>query len=175
MSMELLGNEFIEEFYPRPPRRTAPRKATHLEGIVGLFPWMATVDAFQHWIYTHAGHTRAERKAACLQLMDRFGGDVDWTGHENRAGQSRGTGNCIFSSIRFTTSNTASRSSARCRSGRIQSGTRRRRWTITKNPSRWAARVRCRNCLRRRAASLNSSAATIRPLTQLLREELAKL
>jgi oligoendopeptidase F len=41
------------------------------------------VDAFQHWIYTHPGHTRAERSAAWLQLMDRFGGDVDWSGQED--------------------------------------------------------------------------------------------
>jgi oligoendopeptidase F len=40
------------------------------------------VDAFQHWIYTHPGHSRAERAAAWLELMDRFGGDVDWSGYE---------------------------------------------------------------------------------------------
>ena len=50
--------------------------------IVEIFPWIATVDAFQHWIYSHPGHTRTERKAAWLSLMDRFGGDVDWSGYE---------------------------------------------------------------------------------------------
>ena len=80
MSMELLGNEFLEEFYPATEANRARR--THLEGIIGFFPWMATVDAFQHWIYTHPGHGRAERAAAWLELMDRFGGSVDWTGHE---------------------------------------------------------------------------------------------
>ena len=80
MSMELLGNEFLEEFYAMPEANRA--RKTHLEGIIGFFPWMATVDAFQHWIYTHAGHTRAERKAAYLQLMDRFGGDVNFSGCE---------------------------------------------------------------------------------------------
>jgi len=84
MSMELLGNEHIEEFYPTTEANRARR--THLEGIIGFFPWMATVDAFQHWIYTHPGHTRAERAAAWVALMDRFGGSVDWTGYEqNRA------------------------------------------------------------------------------------------
>jgi len=43
---------------------------------------MATVDAFQHWIYTHPGHTRAERSSAWLSLMDRFGGLTDWIGYE---------------------------------------------------------------------------------------------
>ncbi|HXI73482.1 MAG TPA: M3 family oligoendopeptidase [Verrucomicrobiae bacterium] len=102
MAMELLGNEFLEEFYPanspltpalspkggEGEKKSAPSadanraRKTHLEGIIGFFPWMATVDAFQHWIYTHAGHTRAERKAAYLQLMDRFGGDVDYFNYE---------------------------------------------------------------------------------------------
>jgi oligoendopeptidase F len=80
MAMELLGNEFLEEFYPTNEANRA--RKTHLEGIIGFFPWMAVVDAFQHWIYQHPGHTRAERKAAYLKLLDRFGGDVDHTGHE---------------------------------------------------------------------------------------------
>lgn len=80
MSMELLGNEFIGEFYPDNDAKRALK--THLEGIIGFFPWMATVDAFQHWIYTHPDHTRAERKAAYLKLMDRFGGITDWSGWE---------------------------------------------------------------------------------------------
>jgi oligoendopeptidase F len=80
MSMELLGNEFIEEFYP--PAEAGRARRTHLEGIVNIFPWIAAVDAFQHWIYTHPDHTRDERSAAWLELMDRFGGDVDWTGYE---------------------------------------------------------------------------------------------
>jgi oligoendopeptidase F len=80
MSMELLGNEFIEKFYP--PGEAARARHDHLEGIVEIFPWIATVDAFQHWIYSHPGHTRAERQKAWLDLMHRFGGDVDWSGHE---------------------------------------------------------------------------------------------
>ncbi len=80
MSMELLGNDFLDEFYATPEANRA--RKTHLEGIIGFFPWMAVVDAFQHWVHTHAGHTRAERKAAYLQLLDRFGGDVDWSGYE---------------------------------------------------------------------------------------------
>ncbi len=80
MSMELLGNEFIENFYAAPEAKRARRD--HLEGIVGIFPWIATVDAFQHWIYSHPGHTRDERRAAWDRLMTRFGGDVDWGGYE---------------------------------------------------------------------------------------------
>jgi oligoendopeptidase F len=79
MSMELLGHEFLEEFYSAPEANRARR--THLERIVAIFAWIATVDAFQHWIYTHPGHGRAERTAAWVTLMKRFGGDVDWSGY----------------------------------------------------------------------------------------------
>jgi oligoendopeptidase F len=81
MSMELLGNEFLEEFYSTHDANRARR--THLEGIISIFPWIATVDAFQHWIYTHPDQARADRTAAWLELMDRFGGEVDWSGHED--------------------------------------------------------------------------------------------
>jgi oligoendopeptidase F len=80
MSMELLGNEYLEEFYSTLEANRARR--IHLEGILKFFPWMATIDAFQHWIYTHPGHTRAERSATWLALMDRYGGMVDWSGYE---------------------------------------------------------------------------------------------
>ena len=81
MAMELLAAPHLDVFYPEADAKRARR--VHLEGIVGVFPWIATVDAFQHWVYTHPEHTRAERRAVWLQLMDRFGGDVDWSGHES--------------------------------------------------------------------------------------------
>ena len=81
MSMELLANEFVEEFYPAPEARRARRH--HLEGVLNFFPWMAAIDAFQHWVYTHPGHSREDRSTAWQRLMDRFGGTVDWTGLED--------------------------------------------------------------------------------------------
>ncbi|HEY8966056.1 MAG TPA: M3 family oligoendopeptidase, partial [Candidatus Methylacidiphilales bacterium] len=78
MSMELLGAPYLEKFYS--PEEAKRARRDHLEGIVKFFPWMAIVDGFQHWLYTHPGHSRAERKAAWLALMDRFGGIEDWSG-----------------------------------------------------------------------------------------------
>jgi oligoendopeptidase F len=80
MSMELLGNEFIGEFYTASDAARARR--THLESIVNVLPWIATVDAFQHWLYTHPGHTTTERDAAWVASHARFNGDVDWSGLE---------------------------------------------------------------------------------------------
>jgi oligoendopeptidase F len=80
MGMELLAAPHLKTFYAEKDARRAQRD--HLEGIIKFFPWMATVDAFQHWIYTHPGHSRAERTAFWLSLMDRFGGAEDWSGFE---------------------------------------------------------------------------------------------
>ena len=80
MSMELVGNEHLEEFYSGEDCVRARQQ--HLEGIISLFPWIATVDAFQHWIYTHPTHTVEERDTAWNGLLDRFGGEIDWSGYE---------------------------------------------------------------------------------------------
>src|SRR5690606_2367911 len=51
--------------------------------IIKILPWIATIDKFQHWIYTHPEHTVEERKAYWLELGREFGtGMVDWTGYE---------------------------------------------------------------------------------------------
>ncbi len=82
MSMELLGDPYLDEFYPDTADANRARRV-HLEGIVRFFPWMATIDMFQHWLYTHAGHTQQQREAAWLEVFGRFGSSViDWSGHE---------------------------------------------------------------------------------------------
>jgi oligoendopeptidase F len=80
MSLELLGNQFLEKFYPPAEARRARRN--HLERILEIFSWIATVDAFQHWIYSHPGHASGDRQRAWVELMGRFGGEVDWSGQE---------------------------------------------------------------------------------------------
>jgi oligoendopeptidase F len=50
---------------------------------VKVLPWIATIDSFQHWIYTHPEHTVAERTAEWLAIRARFGtGMVDYTDYE---------------------------------------------------------------------------------------------
>ena len=82
MSMELLGARRLDPFYSDADADRSARKL--LEGIVLILPWIATVDAFQHWIYTHPGHTRDERRAAWRSLLDRFGGDGGLVGLRGR-------------------------------------------------------------------------------------------
>lgn len=81
MSMELLGLEHAEVFYNEADAARAMR--AQLEGIIKFFPWMATIDSFQHWLYAHPTHTREQRTEHWLSLMSRFGSSrIDWTGYE---------------------------------------------------------------------------------------------
>jgi oligoendopeptidase F len=81
MSMELLSHPYLNAFYTEPEAARA-RHDDHL-GRVQFFPWCATIDAFQHWIYTHPGHTREERADYWLELNRRFGAGVDHSGYED--------------------------------------------------------------------------------------------
>jgi oligoendopeptidase F len=84
MSQELLTLPYLEEFFSKGDAERARREL--LEGVIAMLPWIAQIDAFQHWVYLHPNHTRAERTKAWLDLDARFGGLVDWTGLEaNRA------------------------------------------------------------------------------------------
>lgn len=81
MAMERLGSKYLDEFYTGEEKRRAIQGAD--EEVFRLLPWVATVDAFQHWLYAHPGHTQAERKDAWLALDRRFGSNVDWSGLED--------------------------------------------------------------------------------------------
>jgi len=82
MSMELLTQPNWNIFYEK--QEDANRaKISHLEGVVFLLPWIATIDAFQHWIYANPGHTREERKIQWISLRERFGSEMNWEDHED--------------------------------------------------------------------------------------------
>ena len=82
MSMELLAHPYLDEFYDSDAANRARR--THLEGIVRTLSWIATIDAFQHWIYTHPDHTREQRDIYWLELDAMYGPNVDWSGFEGQ-------------------------------------------------------------------------------------------
>ena len=81
MSMELFGDDLLEVFYS--PEEAARAKRVHLEGIIDILPWIARIDDFQHWIYTHPTHSHEERTAYWLELEERYGLPLDWSGYED--------------------------------------------------------------------------------------------
>ncbi|MCO4293215.1 M3 family oligoendopeptidase [Solitalea sp. MAHUQ-68] len=82
MSMELISMDHWNEFFDNEEDLIRAKK-DQLKDVLKTLPWVAVIDAFQHWIYTHPGHSLDERKQAWLSIYERFGaGFVDWTGYE---------------------------------------------------------------------------------------------
>jgi oligoendopeptidase F len=80
MSMELLGAAYLEAseggYYLA--SEAARARAEHLESILLLLTHIASVAAFQHWIYPHSeGANRDARDAAWLRIRDRFQPGLD--------------------------------------------------------------------------------------------------
>ncbi len=85
MGMELLARNYVEQFYNKSEANRSRRE--HLEGIITLLPWIATIDAFQKWIYDNPAHSREQRREAWLNVRERFGGNLlDWNGLEQEHG-----------------------------------------------------------------------------------------
>ncbi len=82
MSMELLTMDYWDEYFDNEEDLVRAKK-DHLEQIIGTLPWVATIDKFQHWIYTNPAHTQEERKQAWLEIFSSFSDEVtDWSGLE---------------------------------------------------------------------------------------------
>ncbi len=85
MSMELLTAPYLSEAHGGYFSEADTRRARieHLDQITSLLPHIASVDAFQHWIYTSGeGHDAAARDAAWLRIRQRFEPTLDWSGLE---------------------------------------------------------------------------------------------
>ena len=75
MAMELISMEHWEVFF-QDPEDLKRAKKYQLEKILSILPWIATIDAFQHWIYENPNHTREERLKQWLLTHRRFSGNV---------------------------------------------------------------------------------------------------
>ncbi|MCE5228086.1 M3 family oligoendopeptidase [bacterium] len=82
MSMELFAMGHLGVFYKDAGEARRARRR-QLQDIVRIFPWIATVDAFQHWIYLNPGSDTAMRDAKFLELERKFSPVVDWSGLDN--------------------------------------------------------------------------------------------
>ncbi len=82
MSMELFSiNKWNVFFHSEEELRIA--KFQQLERVINIFPWVATIDKFQHWIYTHPEHSINERTQAWKDIYTEFSPKtIDWTGQE---------------------------------------------------------------------------------------------
>jgi oligoendopeptidase F len=82
MSMELISMDHWDEFFTNPEELNRA-KQEELKDVLKTLPWVAVVDQFQHWIYTHPEHSTEERSAAWKNIFEKFGGNfIDWTDHQ---------------------------------------------------------------------------------------------
>jgi oligoendopeptidase F len=84
MAMELLAAPYLSDgdqgLYSVQDAKRA--RAEHLKGIILFWPWMAVVDAFQHWVYENPqlGSDPAQCDAKWVELRQRFQPGIDWSG-----------------------------------------------------------------------------------------------
>lgn len=84
MSMELISMDHWDVFYSD-EEELKRAKRDQLRKILGVLPWVATIDKFQHWIYENPEHTFEERTAAWRSILGEFTtGVIDYSGHEDR-------------------------------------------------------------------------------------------
>ncbi len=83
MGMELLASPYLTEFYPPEQARRAFQE--HLERSILFWPFMAVVDAFQHWVYENpsAGADPSACDVKWAELWQRFIPAIDWSGFED--------------------------------------------------------------------------------------------
>lgn len=83
MAMELFSMNHWESFFNN--EADLKRAKEHqLERTITIFPWIATIDKFQHWIYENPTHTVDERTQKWMEILQEFSTNaIDFTGLEN--------------------------------------------------------------------------------------------
>jgi oligoendopeptidase F len=80
MAMELFSMDHWQHFFPDPA--DLKRAQQHqLERVITIFPWIAIIDKFQHWLYANPLHTHDERTKTWMNILNEFSdGVIDYSG-----------------------------------------------------------------------------------------------
>ena len=82
MAMELFSMDHWETFFDN-DADLKRAKAHQLERVISIFPWIAIIDKFQHWVYEHPAHSHEERTNAWMSILSEFQDAViDYSGLE---------------------------------------------------------------------------------------------
>jgi oligoendopeptidase F len=78
MAMELFSMEHWDSFFDN-EEELKRAKIEQLEGVITIFPWIAIIDKFQHWMYKNPTHNVVERTTAWLEIIAEFNeGVIDY-------------------------------------------------------------------------------------------------
>lgn len=82
MSMELFSMNEWNVFFDKSDELKRA-KEQQLERVITIFPWIATIDKFQHWIYENPAHTVEQRTAKWMEILQEFTSpEIDFSGLE---------------------------------------------------------------------------------------------
>ncbi|WP_026768899.1 M3 family oligoendopeptidase [Asinibacterium sp. OR53] len=80
MSMELFTMDHWQAFFDK-EEDLVRAKEHQLERTITIFPWIAIIDKFQHWVYENPTHTVEERTAKWMEILKEFSAkSIDYTG-----------------------------------------------------------------------------------------------
>lgn len=83
MSMELFSMDHWGVFFSD-KEELKRAKEQQLERVITIFPWIATIDKFQHWIYENPTHTTEQRKEKWMEILTEFSSsEIDFSGLDN--------------------------------------------------------------------------------------------
>lgn len=71
MAMELFSMDHWQVFFDNTEELNRA-KEHQLERVITIFPWIATIDKFQHWIYENPQHSLQERKDQWMAIINEF-------------------------------------------------------------------------------------------------------
>ena len=82
MAMELFSMDYWKVFFNKEEELLRAREH-QLERTISIFPWIATIDKFQHWVYENPTHSVEQRTEKWIEILEEFStGVVDFTGLE---------------------------------------------------------------------------------------------
>jgi oligoendopeptidase F len=80
MAMELFSMNHWEAFFDN-AADLKRAKEHQLERTITIFPWIAIIDKFQHWVYEHPQHAVEQRTAEWMNILNEFSTSaIDYTG-----------------------------------------------------------------------------------------------
>ncbi len=82
MAMELFSMNHWEAFFDN-AEDLKRAKEHQLERTITIFPWIAIIDKYQHWVYEHPQHSVEERTNTWMSILAEFSTkSIDYTGLE---------------------------------------------------------------------------------------------
>ncbi len=82
MAMELFSMDYWESFFDN-SEDLKRAKEHQLERVITIFPWIAVIDKFQHWVYENPNHSIEQRTENWTSILKEYTDDIiDYSGLE---------------------------------------------------------------------------------------------